>query len=113
MKTLDEYYKDYLNYFSKRLAKLRMEKGVSAREMSLSIGQSAGYIGQMERMHSLPSMSVFFCICDYLRITPKEFFDEGIEVPTIYLELMNNIKNLDREQLLNINNIVKSLAKSK
>ena len=30
--------------FIKRLVELRMGKGVSARDMSLSLGQSAGYI---------------------------------------------------------------------
>ena len=35
-------------FFSKRLSKLRMEKGVSARDMSLSLGQSESYINRIE-----------------------------------------------------------------
>lgn len=34
--------------FTKRLVELRIKKGVSARDMSLSIGQSAGYINNIE-----------------------------------------------------------------
>ena len=34
--------------FAERLAELRIAKGVSARDMSLSIGQSAGYINNIE-----------------------------------------------------------------
>ena len=34
--------------FSLRLAQLRGEKGVSARDMSLSIGQNASYINNIE-----------------------------------------------------------------
>lgn len=34
--------------FYQRLIKLRTEKGVSARDMSLSIGQSPGYINSLE-----------------------------------------------------------------
>ena len=34
--------------FIKRLTELRINKGVSARDMSLSIGQSAGYINNIE-----------------------------------------------------------------
>ena len=34
--------------FSLRLAKLREEKGVSARDMSLSMGQNPGYINNIE-----------------------------------------------------------------
>ncbi len=40
--------------FIQRLVNLRMNKGVSAREMSLSIGQSAGYINNMENGINLP-----------------------------------------------------------
>ncbi|MBQ2903618.1 MAG: helix-turn-helix transcriptional regulator, partial [Clostridia bacterium] len=61
--------------FSKRLVELRMNKGVSARDMSLSIGQSAGYINNIENGVNFPSMTVFFYICEYLGVTPMEFFD--------------------------------------
>ena len=48
--------------FAERLSKLRINKGVSARDMSLSIGQSAGYINNIENGVNLPSMTVFFYI---------------------------------------------------
>ncbi len=50
------------------------KKGVSARDMSLSLGQNAGYINNIENGHNFPSITVFFYICEYLGITPKEFF---------------------------------------
>ena len=59
--------------FSARLTSLRMHKGVSARDMSLSIGQSASYINNIENGRSLPSMEVFFYICDYPEISSQEF----------------------------------------
>ena len=43
--------------FAVRLARLRNKKGVSARDMSLSIGQNAGYINAIESGKALPSMS--------------------------------------------------------
>ena len=64
--------------FSKRLVQLRMAKGVSARDMSLSLGQNPGYINSIENNKTFPSMSNFFEICDYLNITPMEFFDSGV-----------------------------------
>jgi transcriptional regulator with XRE-family HTH domain len=64
----------YEKEFSKRLCELRLEKGVSAREMSLSLGQSASYINRIENGKMLPSMGGFFKICDYLSITPDFFF---------------------------------------
>ena len=59
--------------FAARLAALRETKGVSARDMSLSIGQNAGYINGIENGRALPSMSAFLFICEFLGITPAEF----------------------------------------
>lgn len=67
----------YEDFVPKRLAKLRTRKGVSARDMSLSLGQTNNYINNIENKKSLPSMPSFFYICEYLGITPQEFFDEG------------------------------------
>ena len=65
----------YAEDFGTRLAELRNECGVSARDMSLSIGQNAGYINSIEAGKTLPSMNAFFYICEYLQISPSEFFD--------------------------------------
>ena len=61
--------------FSNNLATLRTIKGISAREMSLSLGQSASYINDIENGKALPSMAMFFEICEYLNITPERFFE--------------------------------------
>ncbi len=42
--------------FAVRLAGLREKKGVSARDMRLSIGQNAGYINNIETGKSRPSL---------------------------------------------------------
>ena len=85
--------------FCKRLAQLRMNKGVSARDMSLSIGQSPNYINGIESGDNYPSMATFFYICDYFGITPKEFFDIDSTNPTRANELMEIIKSLPNEQI--------------
>lgn len=95
--------------FYRRLAELRMEKGVSARDMSLSLGQSAGYINGLENKNGFPSMQVFFYICEYLGVTPSEFFDEGNSSPLECRELMEDLKALDKENIRNIKAIVKGL----
>ena len=80
--------------FIKRLVELRVSKGASARDMSLSIGQSAGYINNIENGINYPSMTVFFYICDYLGITPKEFFDTDTINPTmIFSNTLNTFIN--------------------
>lgn len=62
--------------FIKRLTEWRLNKDVSAREMSLSLGMGENYINTLEHGESLPNMSTFFHICDYLGISPRDFFIE-------------------------------------
>ena len=99
--------------FSIRLARLRTEKGVSARDMSLSIGQNPSYINNIETGKAMPSMSAFFFICDYLEITPKEFFDTDAEQPEELRKLTDNLKRLDKRQFKNIAEIVEGLVCNK
>lgn len=99
--------------FAERLAKLRLNKGVSARDMSLSIGQSEGYINNIENKKNYPSMASFFYMCEYLGITPKEFFDYDLENPKLSEELINEIKHLDYAETNHILEIVKDINKRK
>ena len=98
--------------FGVRLAKLRMEKGVSARDMSLSIGQNPGYVNNIENGKGFPSIAVFFTICDFLDVTPAEFFDDGNRQPKQIRELADNLKKLDKNQLYHINAVVQELVKA-
>lgn len=97
--------------FKKRLTELRINKGASARDMSLSIGQSAGYINNIENGVNLPSMMTFFYICEYLGIEPKDFFDTKSTNPTKANELFEIAKSLNNEQLDNLIAIAKDLKK--
>jgi transcriptional regulator with XRE-family HTH domain len=85
--------------FIKRLVELRMQKGVSARDMSLSLGQSPSYINNIENGISYPSMTVFFYICEYLGVTPQEFFDAGTTCPTKLQEIIKLASGLTSDQL--------------
>ncbi len=95
--------------FSERLAELRIKKGVSARDMSLSIGQGPGYINNIENGHNLPSMSVFFYICDYLDVEPSEFFDDGNNNPVELNNLINIMKTMSDTKLNAIATIVEQM----
>ncbi len=97
--------------FGLRLAVLRLNKGVSAREMSLAIGQSTGYINNIETGVNFPSMTVFFYICEYLGITPAEFFDVESRNPIKESELLKAAKGLTTEQLDHLIVFAKALNK--
>ena len=97
--------------FANRLTELRSQSGVSARDMSLSIGQSAGYINNIENGINLPSMTSFFFICEYLGISPKEFFDMEEENPLKLRELIESCNGLTDTQLDHVIAIVKDIRR--
>lgn len=97
--------------FSLRLSKLREEKGVSARDMSLSMGQNPGYINNIETGKSMPSLSGIFYICEYLGITPKDLFDLDTNSPCKASELYAVAKRLPDDQLDHLIALAKGLQK--
>ena len=101
----------YEEQFPLRLAQLRVLKGVSARDMSLSLGQNAGYINNIESGKALPSMSNFFYICEYLNITPDAFFDTEADNPERLQQLIQKMKKLDDAQLVSIETLVDGIIK--
>ena len=101
---------DYTQWFSERLAQLRMEKGVSARDMSLSLGQSESYINKIENKRTMPSMAGFFYICEYFGITPQAFFDVKTISPTKAAEIMQEFGKLTPDKADHILQVIKDLA---
>ena len=80
--------------FAIRLARLREKKGVSARDMSLSIGQNPGYINGIETGKFKPSLDGIFFICEYLGVTPSEFFDMESSNPSRLDAIIKDMKKL-------------------
>ncbi len=101
----------YNRFISERISKLRTAKKVSARDMSLTIGQNENYINHIENGKSMPSMQVFFYICEYFNITPKDFFDEETNNPSLLNAVLKDLNALTEHQILNIHEIVKGLKK--
>lgn len=97
--------------FAIRLSRLREKKGVSARDMSLSIGQNPGYINNIETGKSKPSLDGIFFICEYLGITPSEFFDIESSNPSKLDSIIKDMKKLNDNQLEIISTLIKDLIK--
>ncbi|MBO4884155.1 MAG: helix-turn-helix transcriptional regulator [Clostridia bacterium] len=97
--------------FSQRLAALRIQKGISARDMSLSLGQSAGYINNIENGVNFPSMSMFFLICDFLNVSERDFFDADLPSPSKARELSEACRGLSDDQLQNLIALIRDLKK--
>lgn len=101
---------DYLDWFPERLAQLRSQKGVSARDMSLSLGQSESYINKIENKRTLPSMSGFFFICEHLGITPQDFFATQVDAPGKNAELLTALGKLKPNQVDHLLQIIHDIA---
>lgn len=96
--------------FCNRLIQLRLKKGISARDMSLSIGQSESYINRIENKKMLPSMTVFFYICDFFRITPKEFFSFESTSDLDVIHAMKKLSALDEKKKEHVIAIIEDLS---
>lgn len=103
----------YEEYTQNRIAELRTQKGVSARDMSLSLGQNASYVSHIENKWTLPSLTGLFYICEYLGVTPAEFFDEGNIYPAQLADLVQELRKLDAVELEAVKNMVKTLTSKK
>ena len=99
---------DYIEWFYHRLTELRTQKGVSARDMSLSLGQSESYI-KIENRRTLPSFTGFIYICEYFGITPQEFFSDGAS-PQKTNELLRELEKLTPDQTGHILQIVRDIS---
>lgn len=105
-------YVDYSEWFCQRLTQLRMDKGVSARDMSLSLGQSESYINKIENRRTMPSMAGFFYICEYFSLTPQEFFDPEQRAPKKARELQHEIGKLPPQQAEHVLQLVRDLIQN-
>ena len=91
-----------IQLFSDKLRKLRNEKGISAREMSLALGQNVNYINLIENGKRKPSLDMFLYICEYLKVSPEYFFyDENKEKDTenFYDKVLRNLTENQKIQL--------------
>ncbi|MBM7705008.1 helix-turn-helix domain-containing protein [Metabacillus iocasae] len=71
----------------KKLKKLRIQKGLTQEELGERTDLSKGYISQLERDLSSPSIETLFHVLEVLGSTPKEFFDdEEKEQKVVYTE---------------------------
>ena len=82
-----------------RISILRTKKNISEYKMSMDLGHSNSYIHSISSGKALPSMSEFLYICEYLGVTPKEFFDEEIPEPQLAQQLYRLTQNMSEKDL--------------
>lgn len=67
----------------KKIKNLRLKKGLTQEELGERTDLSKGYISQLERDLSSPSIETFFNIIEVLGCSPKQFFDEEERVQKV------------------------------
>ena len=93
-------------FIRQRITELRMKKGVSEYRMSTDMGRSKNYIQGITSGRSLPSLSEFLYMCEYLGVTPRDFFDSDLKNPALFQQAIEALKVLDDEDLtLTLGNI--------
>lgn len=96
-------------FIRERITELRIQKNVSEYKMSLDLGHSKSYIQSIVSGRSMPSMSEFLYICEYLGVSPKAFFDQEEKNPLLIQQALTEMRPLKEEDLKLILNIIKRL----
>jgi len=99
------------SFIRNRISELRIQKNVSERSMSIDLGHSPSYIHSIVSGKALPSMTEFLYICKYFGISPKDFFDDVTSNPVLIQAVVNDLKKLNENQIVNIHEIIKVLKK--
>lgn len=87
------------DYIVKRITELRMKKGIAEHRMSLDLGHSRSYMQGISSGRALPSMTEFLAICDYLEVSPKDFFDEGNDNPWLLNGILDKFRGLSEKDM--------------
>ena len=88
-----------------------MKKNVSEYRMSLDLGHSKSYIQSIVSGRAMPSMSEFLYICEYLGVTPREFFDTDTENPVLLEQVTDALKSLSTSDLALVMELIERLSK--
>lgn len=86
-------------FIRERISVLRTQKGISEYKMSLDLGHSKSYMQSISSGRAMPSLSEFMYICEYLGVTPKEFFDDENDCPLLTHELLQLTKSMCNEDI--------------
>lgn len=96
--------------FGLRLARIRNERQISARKLSLELGYNKNYIYSIESGRNFPTMEGFFEICSYLEIDPRNFFSSPQE-SFFSLYFADILEKLNEDQLRHLYQLAEDLAK--
>ena len=101
-----------VDFIRNRITELRLKKGVSEYQMGYDLGHSRSYMYNISSGKSLPPLPEFLEICDYLEVTPNQFFDSSIENPALLQTAIEELKKLNDDDLILIIGNIRRLTKN-
>lgn len=94
-------------FISERYARIRLAHNISARKLSLELGQSTEYINQIEAGKSMPSVEGLINFCEYFNISVGEFFDQAVEFPVQYKSIIAELNKMDSMSIALVYDLLK------
>ncbi len=98
-------------FIRKKIDKLRIEKGLSERQLSFDLGHSGNYINAILSGRTLPSMSEFIYICTFFDVSPQDFFQQGLELSQKDIKLTELVLKLDEESKDSLEILLSKISK--
>ena len=97
-----------MEFVAQRITQLRLRKNVSEYQMSRDLGHGRSYIQNIAAGNSNPSMPEFLYICEYLGVTPSEFFAEENEKPE-QIRAIQGLKKLNERDFKIVAELIEML----
>lgn len=95
-----------------RIRKLRTERGISAKEVAISLGVSASFISGIEKNNDKCSLENLERICQVLGVPLAEFFAEPTnDLDPELLRLLETAKKLTPEQRESVRKMLETMSK--
>lgn len=88
-----------LQFVRDRISLLRTKKNISEYKMSLDLGHSKSYMQSISSGRAAPSLNEFLYICEYLGVTPKQFFDDDMKEAQLVQKLYDLTRNMSEADL--------------
>ena len=100
-------------FIQERIRQLVADSGKSEKLVSRELGRSAGYIQSLTSGKSMPSLLMFFQVCAYFDIEPRDFFDPHISYPLPIQHILSYIYQMTEEDLAVLEPIAQRLCISR
>ena len=95
------------NEIGLRISYFRNQKGISARELSLTIGKCDNYINKLENHNFNISANILLYILSALEVEPEEFFATNYKTFKRDNELYNLIASMPTDKKENLIQFIK------